>query len=220
MVQNVPRTLFCDVYVTLTAPEVSVVPLAALSEPQNPLAVKFTVSDGTAAPPTPLVTVAVIIEVATPSPLIVDGLAVRLMLLGTTVWVIVFVPANWAELLLPPFASVTVTTQVPAVVDAVYVTAALPVASVVAEAALRVPHALLGEPARVNATRSLAMSFPATVAVSVEVLAPSAGTLDGATATVIVLVAVPCWVMTTVVLLPVPASVAVMVQKPTVVLEE
>jgi hypothetical protein len=64
------------------------------------------------------------------------------------------------------------------------------------------------------------MSFPVTVAVSVEVLAPSAGTLAGTGATVIALVAVPCCVMTTVVLLPVPASVAVIVQKPTVVLEE
>ena len=120
IVQKVPRTLLADVYVTLTVPDVSVVPLAELSAPQNPLTkVKFTMSDGTAAPFTPLVTVAVRVEVATPSPLIVEGLAVRLMLLGTVVCVTVFVPASWPELLLPPFASATVTTQVPAVVDAV-----------------------------------------------------------------------------------------------------
>jgi hypothetical protein len=98
------------------------------------------------------------------------------------------------------------------------VTVATPLTLVVAEPALRVPHALAGAPLNVKDTKSLAMPFPLTVAFTAEVVLPSAGTLGGVAVTTVVLAAVPCWVITLEVLLLVPASVAVTVQKPWVVL--
>jgi hypothetical protein len=94
----------------------------------------------------------------------------------------------------------------------------LPFTSVVAEVALRVPQSVVGL-TKVKETRSFAMPLPATVAVTVVWLLPSAVIGFGLALTEIVLVAVPFCVMTVVVLLPVPASVEVTVQKPGVVLD-
>jgi hypothetical protein len=94
------------------------------------------------------------------------------------------------------------------------VTLALPLMSVVALGELRVPQALLGAPLKVNTTKSFALPFPLTVAFTTEVVLPSAGTLGGVADTTIVSVAVPCCVITVDVLLPVPDSVALTVQKP------
>jgi hypothetical protein len=142
----------------------------------------------------------------------VPGFAANAMLFGTMFWTIATLPK------LPPLASVAVIVQVPAVVETVYVTLATPLPLVVAEAALSVPQTPAA-PLMVKDTRSLAMAFPVTVAVIVEVLAPSAGNGPvGLAEATVVLVAVPNCVIWTVVLLPVPASVAVIVQKPGVVL--
>ena len=194
-------------------PLASVTAVAELRPPQGaPVRVKVTVSPETTAPPTPLVTTAFNDEVVAPSAGRVLGVALRAMLLGTAFWTIATV------LELPPLASVAVIVQVPAVVETVYVTLATPLVFVVAEAALRVPQTPAA-PLMVNETRSLAMPFPLTVAVIVEVLAPSAGKGPvGLAVTAVVLVAVPRCVIPAVVLLLVPASVAVIVQKPTVVL--
>lgn len=83
---------------------------------------------------------------------------------------------------------------------------------------LNVPHTLAA-PLIVKDTKSLATSFPVTVALMAEVALPSAAMLAGVAVTAVVLVAVPCWVITVDAELPVPASVAVTVQKPAVVLE-
>jgi hypothetical protein len=62
-------------------------------------------------PSTPLVTVALTLEVVAPSAGMLDGVAVTAMLFGTAVWV------TPAEPLLPPLTSVAVTVQTPAVVE-------------------------------------------------------------------------------------------------------
>jgi hypothetical protein len=90
-----------------------VIALGGLSVPQDvpPDVANVTVSAGTPAP-TPLVTVALIVEVAVPFAGIGLVLAVTATWL-TPVWVIVVVP------LPPKFASLALTVHVPAVVDAV-----------------------------------------------------------------------------------------------------
>jgi hypothetical protein len=91
----------------------------------------------------------------------------------------------------PPEPSFAVNEQNPGVVEAVYVTLALPVASVLTVLVLRtvpfsVPHAADGT---VNVTGSLTTAAPVTsltVAVTVEVLVPLAARLDGTAVSVIV----------------------------------
>ena len=104
-----------DVYVTVAWPLASVLAGLPAMVPQVPLEVKVTASPETAVAPTPVVTVAVIVEVDAPSPLMVEGVAVRLMLFGTGVWVMF----AGAAVALPPLASVAETAQTPAVVDGV-----------------------------------------------------------------------------------------------------
>jgi hypothetical protein len=109
------------------------------------------------------------------------GLQATVTVLGGVVWVTVAVP------LLPVFVSEAETSQVPLVVDEVYVTVALPFPSVLADADFSVPHAPVGLALPVlKATLSPATGAPAelvTVAVTVEVLLPSAGMLAGDAAT-------------------------------------
>ena len=78
-----------------------------------PLVVNVTVAPATGAEVTPLVTVAFREEVVTPSAAKLDGVAVRLTLLGTAVCVMSALPV------VAPLASTPVTVQVPAVVEAV-----------------------------------------------------------------------------------------------------
>lgn len=78
-----------------------------------PVAVNVTESGLIAEPSTPLVTVALTLEVVAPSAGRLDGVAVTAMLFGTAVW------ATPAEPELPPLTSVAVIVQVPGVVEAV-----------------------------------------------------------------------------------------------------
>jgi hypothetical protein len=184
-----------------------------------PVSVNVTTSPAaTGAPLAPFVTVAVTVEVAVPLAGTVDGLAVTAMLFGTAVCTTPVFP--------DPFeiASVAVTVQVPAVVDAVYVVVATPLALVVAKVGLRVPH---DAPLMVNCTGSPDTAAPPgagpalTVAVTVEVVLPSAGMLAGLAETATTLAGTGggllSWSMDVDTLLPLPASVAVTVQNPTVV---
>src|SRR4029077_1988611 len=84
------------------------------------VAEKLTASPTTAAPVTPLVTVTVSVDVLLVVAEMVAGLADATTELGTGFCVMVM------ELLVPPLASKAVTTQVPAVVDAVYVVLSTP----------------------------------------------------------------------------------------------
>jgi hypothetical protein len=199
--------------VTVATPLVFVAAGLPVTVPQAaPVAVKVTESGLMAVPSTPLVTVALTLEVVAPSAGMLDGVAVTAMLWGTAVW------ATPAEPVLPALTSVAVTVQVPGVVEAVYVTLATPLALVVAVLELNVPHTLAA-PLIVKDTKSLATSFPVTVALMAEVVLPSAAMLAGVAVTPVRLVAVPCCVITVEAVLPVPASVAVTVQKPAVVLD-
>lgn len=99
----------------------------------------------------------------------------------------------------------------------------MPLALVVPEVAFSVPQAPFTLGLVVMFTRSPATTAPVesvTVTVTVDVLLPSAGMDDGLADTLTVNgagVGLWTWVMTVEPLPPVPDSVAVMVQKPTVV---
>jgi len=192
-----------------------VVPELGLRLPQVPEAVKLTESPVTEVP-LGLVTVAVMVAVSVPLSTTLALLDATATVFGGVVCVMV------AELLRPALASVAVMVQLPAVLEAVYVLVALPVLSVVPVVALRLPQL---EPDEVNLTESPVTGPPldvVTVAVTVEVVAPSAGMLAGLAVTAIAAGTPPpaaVWVMVTVPLPPVLASLAVMVQNPGVVEE-
>jgi hypothetical protein len=134
---------------------------------------------------------------------------------GLLVWVMV------AEPLLPVPASVAVTVQNPTVADAVYVTLAVPVASVVAVVALKLPHAAAdGLPVATKVTVSpttSAVLLSLTSAETVDVSTPLAFTADGAAVTRM-LFGTFVWVTVAEPLRPFCASVAVIVHVPTVAL--
>src|SRR5713226_5388048 len=94
---------------------------------------------------------------------------------GKAVWAMVVLPLR------PPCASVAVTVHVPAVVEARYVMLEAPLAFVLLGlAVVKTPHA--APPLVVKLTGSLRAADPLalmTVAVTVDVVRPSAGTLDG-----------------------------------------
>src|SRR5947209_8660991 len=133
-----------------------------------------------------------------------------------TTWVIVVEP-------LPPEAAwVAVMVQNPVLVEAVYVTARLPFALVTPTDGPTVPHAP-GVPLSVNITGTPAIPAPVesrTVAVTVDVLIPSALIDDGFAVTATTM---PCGTGLRVCVIvaaarpPDAASVAVIVQNPTVV---
>lgn len=110
---------------TVATPFASVVPAVALrfalvqTAPGEPVAANVTASPETAAPVTPFVTVALIVEVLVPLAGRLAGVAVAVKPFGTAVWVIVvgLVPVDGAELF--EIASVALTAHAPAVVDAV-----------------------------------------------------------------------------------------------------
>jgi hypothetical protein len=109
--------------------------------------------------------------------------------------------------------------HVPAVPDAVYVTVATPLALVNTLGALNVPHAPAGEPLEVKLTLSTGTGPPlefVTVALMVDVVVLSAGTLFGVALTLTALAMGRVSLMTTVpVPVPVgPPSLAVIVQLP------
>src|SRR5216683_5706026 len=141
-------------------------------------------------------------DVDAPSAAMLCGVAVVVILFTTAVWLMLVVP------LLPSDASVAVIVQLPTVVEALYVTVAVPPAPVVAGLPVIVPQAA---PLPVKLTGSAGTGPPLeflTVAVTLDVVVPSAGTLVGLAATVTELAAALVWVMV-VVPLPVEASVAV-----------
>jgi hypothetical protein len=146
--------------------------------PGLPLIVNVTESPATANPPK-LVTVAVTVWVLEPVAAIAAVPGAMATKFGGAVCVMV------VELLRPELASVAVTVQGAAVPDAVYVVMALPVLPVVTVLGVRLPQAV---PEDVNATKSPETAPPlavVTVAVTVEVLEPSAGTLEGLAVTLI-----------------------------------
>jgi hypothetical protein len=198
-----------------------VVPEAALSVPQEaPVAVNMTRSPATGEV-TPVVTVNVTTCVDVPSAGFeaVAGLpTTALLCAGTVVWARVPLP-------LPPVAaSVAVIVQKPTVLDAVYVTEAWPAPPAVgAVDELSVPQAAAGLPLVVKVTTSPFATgangvIPElTVAVTVRVEAPSAGTpLDAVNVTATVLRTWVCVIVTVPVRAPL-ASVAVIVQVPAAV---
>lgn len=140
-------------------------------------------------------------------------LDVTVIVLTTVVWVMVVEPD------LPSEASVAVIVQVPTVVEALYVTVALPAPLVLMGlAVVKVPQA--APPLVVKFTESLGTGPPpelVTVAVTIEVVTLSAGTLVGLAATATALAAVLVWVMVIGPPVPPEGSEAVMVQKPVVV---
>jgi hypothetical protein len=193
------------------------VPEIELSAPQAPavagsaVAVRVSRSPETGDPVSPLVTVTVIAEVLVAVAGTFFGDATTTTLFATAVCVIVA-----AALVIPPLASVTVTPQGPAVSDAVYVVVALPLLSVVPKALLSVPHA--AAPLVANLTGSFALAGPPIVAVTVDVVLPSAGTLVGFAATLAVFAgpAGDFWVTTADPVPLVADSVALIVQNPIV----
>jgi hypothetical protein len=120
-----------------------------------------------------------------------------------------------------PFASRAEIVQLPAVALTVYVTVTTPLALVVPEVALSVPQEA---PVGVNMTRSFGtggvpVAVDKTVKVMTWVLVPSAGfeAVAGLAVTVLLCaVGAVVWARVPLPLPPVPASVAVMVQKPIV----
>ncbi len=197
----------------------SVVAVGALKRPQEPagtsLVAKVTVSPETATP-LGVVTLTVTLEVAVASAGIGFAPNVSATEFNATVWLIVVDAAS------PALASVAVTVQIPAVVEAVYVELSWPLALVVPEVGLRVPHAATGLPLVVRFTASVAVNgVPSdflTATVTVEFWIMAAAMIEGLATTLIEAAPVPV-VCCEIVAEPVPplASVAVMVQNPAVV---
>jgi hypothetical protein len=149
-----------------------VVPELGLTLPQVPEAVKLTESPVTDVPPG-LVTVAVMVAVSVPLSTTLALVDVTPTEFGGAVWVIVAV-ALWALL-----ASVAVMVQVPVVEDAVYVVVALPAPFVLVVTGLRPPQAEPPDEVNLTASPDTGEPLDRTVAVTVEVVEPSAGTLAG-----------------------------------------
>jgi hypothetical protein len=160
-------------------PLLLVVPEAGFIVPQVPEATQFTVSPDTAVPPG-FKTVAVNVEVLVPLAATVDAVDDTLTEFGGDDCVIRAVP-------LPPlFASVAVIVQVPTVLDAVYVVVTWPREFVTPPATDSAPQEPLVLALLVNMTASPETGplAPVTVAVTFDVLPPSAATVDGLAATV------------------------------------
>ncbi len=173
-----------------------------------------TVSPETATP-LGVVTLTVILEVAVVSAGIGFAPNVSATEFRATVWLIVVDAASAA------LASVAVTVQIPEVVDALYVELSWPLALVVPELGLSVPHAAAGLPLVVRFTASEAVNgVPSdflTATVTVEFWVMAAAMIAGLATTLIEAAPVPV-VCCEIVAEPVPplASVAVMVQNPAV----
>jgi hypothetical protein len=155
-------------------PEIEVKPPQAPGVAGSAVNRKVRSSPATAAPLSPFVTVTVTPEVLVTVAGTFFGDATTTTVLATGVWVIVF------AFELPPFASVAVIAQVPAVVEAVYVVVSLPLVSVVPRLELSVPQEPAVPATIVNITWSTALAGPVTWTVTTSVVLPSAGTLAAA----------------------------------------